>query len=118
MSVLNWSGGCSARGKKINHTILRKAEFHMAQTRDFGGVRSRIIVLLFLTLCVRLIVAKDSYITHEDAERLVKRSSAWWFANIPRQGTVAYGNSSWVLFRNVADFGAVGTASQDDVISR
>ena len=81
----------------------------MAQTHKFGWVRTG-IVLIFV-FCFRLVVAQDSYITHEDAERLVKRSSAWWFANIPRQGTVAYGNSSWVLFRNVADFGAVGTAN-------
>jgi hypothetical protein len=91
----------------------------MAQTRDFtGGACSRIVGFLFFVSCFRLVAAKDSYISSEDAERLVKRSSAWWFANIPRQGTVAYGNSSWVLFRNVMDFGAVGTAIQDDMISR
>jgi hypothetical protein len=76
----------------------------MAQGRAF----SRIAGYLFFVLCFGLVVAKDSYVSAEDAERLVKRSSAWWFANIPRQGTVAYGNSSWVLFRNVMDFGAVG----------
>jgi glucan 1,3-beta-glucosidase len=36
-------------------------------------------------------------------------SSGFWMANIERQGTVAFGNSSsYQIFRNVKDFGAKG----------
>lgn len=36
-------------------------------------------------------------------------SSGFWMANIQRQGTVAFGNSSsYQIFRNVKDFGAKG----------
>jgi hypothetical protein len=82
----------------------------MAPTREISvGACSRIISIIFFILYFRRVAAQDSYLASEDAEKLVKRSSTWWFANIPRQGTVPYGNSSWVLFRNVMDFGAIGT---------
>lgn len=35
-------------------------------------------------------------------------SSSYWLANIRRQGTVAYGDSNFQIFRNVKDFGAKG----------
>lgn len=36
-------------------------------------------------------------------------TSGFWMANIKRQGTVAFGNStSYQIFRNVKDFGAKG----------
>ena len=36
-------------------------------------------------------------------------SSSYWLANIKRQGTVPFGNtSSYSIFRNVMDFGAKG----------
>ena len=36
-------------------------------------------------------------------------SSSYWLANIQRQGTVPFGNSSsYTIFRNVKDFGAKG----------
>jgi glucan 1,3-beta-glucosidase len=36
-------------------------------------------------------------------------SGSYWMANIQRQGTVAFGNSSgYQIFRNVKDFGAKG----------
>lgn len=36
-------------------------------------------------------------------------SSDFWMANVKRQGTVAFGNSSsYEVFRNVKDFGAKG----------
>lgn len=57
--------------------------------------------------------AEDIYITREEANDLLERQttdgSTWWFANIKRQGTIPYGsNASYVLFRNVKDYGAVG----------
>jgi len=37
-------------------------------------------------------------------------TSGYWFANIPRNGAVAFnGNASYQIFRNVMDFGAKGT---------
>lgn len=41
-------------------------------------------------------------------------TSSYWLANIKRQGTVAYGSSSYQIFRNVKDFGAVGDGVTDD----
>lgn len=41
-------------------------------------------------------------------------TSSYWLANIERTGTVAYGNSSYQIFRNVKDFGAVGDGVTDD----
>ena len=36
-------------------------------------------------------------------------ASGYWFANIQRQGTVAFnGNASYQIFRNVMDYGAKG----------
>jgi hypothetical protein len=39
---------------------------------------------------------------------LRQAASAWWFANIKRQGTIPWGNNSYILFRNVKDYGAQG----------
>jgi glucan 1,3-beta-glucosidase len=42
-------------------------------------------------------------------------SSGFWMANIQRQGTVAFGNSSsYQIFRNVKDFGAKGMVIQPE----
>ena len=35
-------------------------------------------------------------------------SSNYWLANIQRQGTVAFGDSNFQIYRNVMDFGAKG----------
>lgn len=35
-------------------------------------------------------------------------SSSYWLANIKRQGTVAFGNSAFKIYRNVQDYGAKG----------
>ncbi|KAB2571664.1 Glucan 1,3-beta-glucosidase [Lasiodiplodia theobromae] len=41
-------------------------------------------------------------------------ASSYWLADIKRQGTVAYGNSDFKIFRNVKDYGATGDGSTDD----
>jgi glucan 1,3-beta-glucosidase len=42
-------------------------------------------------------------------------SSGFWMANIQRQGTVAFGNSSsYQIFRNVQDFGAKGMTTEPE----
>lgn len=35
-------------------------------------------------------------------------SDGYWLASIPRNGKVAYGDSSFQIYRNVKDFGAKG----------
>lgn len=35
-------------------------------------------------------------------------STGYWLADIRRQGTVAFGDSNFQIYRNVRDFGAVG----------
>ena len=41
-------------------------------------------------------------------------TSSYWLANINRNGVVAYGDSSYQIFRNVKNFGAVGDGVTDD----
>jgi len=41
-------------------------------------------------------------------------TSSYWLANIARTGAVAFGDSSFQIFRNVKDFGAVGDGATDD----
>jgi glucan 1,3-beta-glucosidase len=43
-----------------------------------------------------------------------KRATSYWQSDIKRQGTVAYGDSSFKIFRNVKDFGAKGDGTTDD----
>ena len=43
-------------------------------------------------------------------EKRVGSGGAYWYSQIKRQGKVAYGfNSSYVIWRNVKDYGAKGT---------
>lgn len=49
------------------------------------------------------------------ASPLSKRASSYWVANIARNGAVAYGSdSSYTVYRNVKDYGALGNGVQDD----
>jgi glucan 1,3-beta-glucosidase len=41
-------------------------------------------------------------------------NTSYWLASIQRQGTVAFGSSSYQIFRNVEDFGAKGDGVTDD----
>lgn len=41
-------------------------------------------------------------------------TSTYWLSSIQRQGTVAFGDSSFKVFRNVRDFGALGDGKTDD----
>jgi glucan 1,3-beta-glucosidase len=56
---------------------------------------------------------------HDDNERLKKRAgSSWWMENISHPGKVPYGgDSDYVVFRNVKDYGAVGDGKTDDTAS-
>lgn len=47
-------------------------------------------------------------------QKAASTTSSYWVANIQRQGTVAFGNSSYQVFRNVQDYGATGNGQTDD----
>lgn len=49
-----------------------------------------------------------------EASLSARADSTWWFANIERQGAVAYGAADYKVFRNVKDYGATGDGSTDD----
>lgn len=79
---------------------------------------------LFVTLRVLLLSVSTSPVeaapvastssnstTHNSA---TSTSSSYWVANIQRQGTVAFGDSSYKVFRNVQDYGATGDGTTDD----
>ena len=40
--------------------------------------------------------------------KLEPRASSYWVETIQRQGTVAFGDSAFKVFRNVKDYGAKG----------
>lgn len=42
------------------------------------------------------------------------QASSYWVANIQRSGAVAFGDSSYKIYRNVKDYGAKGDGSSDD----
>ena len=50
----------------------------------------------------------------QDGTQVEKRASSFWMGDIQRQGTVAFGDSSYTIFRNVMDYGAKGDGSTDD----
>ena len=41
-------------------------------------------------------------------------ATSYWLSNIQRQGSPAFGDAGYKIFRNVKDFGAVGDGSTDD----
>ncbi|KAL9131334.1 MAG: hypothetical protein Q9217_000713 [Psora testacea] len=41
-------------------------------------------------------------------------ASSYWLASIQRQGTVAFGDSAYKIYRNVQDYGAKGDGTTDD----
>ena len=61
------------------------------------------LVLPWLTMAIPRPLEPASLKTRQES------SSSYWVAQIQRQGTVAFGsNSSYTIFRNVKDYGAVG----------
>lgn len=53
----------------------------------------------------------SSVTTHS---KVASTSSPYWVANIQRQGTVAFGDASYKVFRNVQEYGATGDGTTDD----
>ncbi len=59
----------------------------------------------------------DSYVHYKsnvsearDLSSMTKRASSYWYENIAHQGISAFGPSGYVVYRNVKDYGAKGTA--------
>jgi hypothetical protein len=90
---------------------------------SFGGKSTKASPLSKATTNI-LKVSQQKLVTVEEVQRSLESEdlnsplhtvesrqagSPWWFANIKRQGTVPWGNTSYILFRNVKDFGAIGT---------
>ncbi|PYH45642.1 exo-beta-1,3-glucanase Exg0 [Aspergillus saccharolyticus JOP 1030-1] len=72
-------------------------------------------LLLLLGLPAGLVSAVPLKSGLEARGELKGRDSSYWVADITRQGSVPFGNSSsYQIFRNVKDFGATGDGSTDD----
>lgn len=69
-------------------------------------------LLLFVSTCLGLQAHQDQDdFPHSLQERqtVTVPESTWWYAQIPHQGSVAYGfNSTYKIWRNVKDYGAKG----------
>jgi hypothetical protein len=67
-----------------------------------------LLVALRLFLLVSAVPAAAPQVQH------ATYTGSYWLASIQRQGTVAFGGSSYQIFRNVKDFGAKGDGVTDD----
>lgn len=66
---------------------------------------------LFMIVAVHLLVVLGAPAPLPQATTAAGTSSSYWLSSITRQGTVAYGDASHQVFRNVKDFGAKGDVS-------
>lgn len=73
------------------------------------------LITLLVTLRLFLLVsgAPAPVPAAEDAA-----ATSYWLSSIQRQGTVAYGDANYQIFRNVQDFGAKGDGMLFSLISR
>ena len=76
---------------------------------------------LFVTLRVLLLSVSTSPVeavpVKSTSTNTTSTSSSYWVANIKRQGTVAFGDSTYKVFRNVQDYGATGDGTTDDTVA-
>lgn len=72
------------------------------------------IVLFMLLRFLLLLVAPTSlveavpFVSSNSTNSSSLSPSNYWVANIKRQGSVAFGDASFKVYRNVRDYGAVG----------
>lgn len=59
-------------------------------------------------LALQALLLASAIPTPEPATTSSGAATSYWLASIARQGTVAYGSSSFQIYRNVKDFGAKG----------
>lgn len=75
----------------------------------------RILTLSVSTSPVEAVPVTSNSTSNTTAhDKVASTSSPYWVANIKRQGTVAFGDSSYKVFRNVQDYGATGDGKTDD----
>ena len=71
----------------------------------------RVLLLSFSTSPVEAVPVTSNTTSHN---RVASTSSSYWLANIHRQGTAAFGDPSYKVFRNVQEYGAKGDGLTDD----
>ncbi|KAL8716668.1 MAG: hypothetical protein Q9225_006023 [Loekoesia sp. 1 TL-2023] len=72
-------------------------------------------IALFATLRLFLLsTAPTSPVGAVPVDQAVSAASSYWVSDIQRQGTVAFGDAAFQIFRNVKDFGAKGDGTNDD----
>ena len=77
-------------------------------------VTLRILLLSVSTSPVEAVPVTSASTNTTTHNKIASTSSSYWVANIQRQGTVAFGDSSYKVFRNVQDYGATGDGTTDD----
>ncbi|KAG0646887.1 hypothetical protein D0Z07_6304 [Hyphodiscus hymeniophilus] len=73
-----------------------------------------ILSIFTLFVALRLFLLVSSAPAPVPAASSTAATSSYWLSSIKRQGAVAFGDSSYQIFRNVMDFGAKGDGSTDD----
>lgn len=92
----------------------------MFKSTNFVAVRFILLVLgLVLFANANPIPSSEAILTQEveiSSNLLVERAatSSYWINTIKRQGTVAYGSSTFQIYRNVMSYGAKGDGVTDD----
>ena len=74
---------------------------------------SSTIRFLFLSVTASSLVGATP-VSNSTTPNQKAASSTYWLANIQRQDTSAFGDSSYKIYRSVADFGAKGDGTTDD----
>jgi glucan 1,3-beta-glucosidase len=70
--------------------------------------------IIVLLVALRLFALVSSAWLPTSHAQATDTTGSYWLASIERQGTVAFGSSSYQIFRNVKDFGARGDGVTDD----
>lgn len=77
-------------------------------------VTLRVLLLSVSTSPVEAVPVTSTSTNTTTHNKVASTSSSYWVANIQRRGTVAFGDTSFKVFRNVQDYGATGDGTTDD----